>query len=156
MSYMKILEIITDKLLETDIFEMAMKRKDAKHEVVNLTYQIFRHIVKIYIINLPNYRQHWIDEIDVWLDKIAAIELKPNSSPIDSSTLLKWMTEDGIHGIDAKNVNKVIASLKRNEYKTAEFNGVDPAGIAESINDVLRLVCNDIENETFVTIGKYL
>lgn len=153
---MKLLEIFLDKISNTTLFEMAMERKLAKSMVVDLSPQIIKHMIKLFVINDPNSMRHWIIEIDGWLHKIQDIQLKPNMKSVDKYTLYQWLIHDSAPHYDSEFVDKTVRRFKQREYSGAVFHQFDSDYVIEKITSILGLVCGDLAKDEFNSIEDYL
>jgi len=85
----KITELLLDKFASTALFEMARSRKDAKDLITTLSPHIIAHLVKLFVLNSPENKNHWIKEINSWLNQIDDIYKKP-----DWQTIYNWIVFD--------------------------------------------------------------
>lgn len=88
-------EIIVNMIAESEIFEMAMARKDAESKITGLGEPTLEHLIKIlkWQDNL-NYQKH-IGDINSWLYKIQNIYIKGNKKPTQHD-YYTWIFVDNV------------------------------------------------------------
>lgn len=72
-------EYIVEKLMYTDIFEMAVELKDYKDDIKNYSSTLIAHILLVMNARQENsieYVKHWKDEIRAYLKRFYDIKLK--------------------------------------------------------------------------------
>jgi hypothetical protein len=149
---MKILDI----LINTPLFEMAYERKRAKDLVSDLSPNIMDHMIKLFVMNSPETKNHWISEINSWLFKIDAITLKPKNKRPQKSDIYDWLLIDNVPTYDASYIHRKIKHWKNSEYSSFAYNDVDPVFIMNKIKQILERVCVDISADKFFGIQDYL
>lgn len=152
---MKLFEIMLDKLSETALFEMAFSRKQAKDKVIDLSPQIFEHIIKVLVLDSPDDVPHWLGEIDGWIGSIQKILLKSNNRRIDKDTLYQWLVFDSAPIYDA---GFVVSQYKfwNRYYPNVLRHAHDPKLIMDRILTIMKLVCADVEKDNFISIEDYI
>lgn len=70
--------------------EMAMDKTEAIDRCISLGEQFIKHFRKI--MDNPNSStiNHWMNEMQIWFNKVIAIKLKPNSKHIPFNKLMDW------------------------------------------------------------------
>ena len=68
---MKLWELIADKILsETDLFELAIQRKEGLKNIADLSFSLAEHMVKLEHCPEARCDAHWKIEINTWLRKM--------------------------------------------------------------------------------------
>ena len=81
---MRIFEILTDKILDLPLFEMAMERKHVIQNVRGLSAPLALHLIKYYAFD-DQAKNHWLSEITSFLEQIDSYTLKPKGKKLDGS-----------------------------------------------------------------------
>jgi hypothetical protein len=154
---MKIVEILLDKFIASRLFEMARSRKDAKDIVTDLSPQIFTHLIKLYVFNSPENRDHWLKELNAWFNKIDDIHLKPSNQKPDWRTIYDWMIYDSSPHYDADFINGRVRKLKNTDYADTAIYDYDASTVLNEIFGVIQRVCRDLaKSNKFIKIEDYL
>jgi len=153
---MWIKELLADYLATTSIFEMAFHRQIAKNKVTDLSPQIFKHLLKIWVLEYPNDSNHWRKEINTWFYYINDIRLKPNNKKPSKQELYHWLIFDSAPHYSIEYINEVIETWDGGEYETIRIRDFDPAIVLEQILQVINQVCADISVGKFKNINNYL
>lgn len=149
-------ELFLDVIRKNPIFEMAMDRAKAEEKVTSLSPQIMKHLIKLFVFNSKNDRQHWVKEIDSWLNQIQDIQLKSNKKNIPAYTLYQWFLFDSAPHYDGSFVVNTVRKLTRQEYKDVQVYDYSGEHVMNQIIKILENVFDDIENDMFFTIENYL
>lgn len=144
---MKIIDIITDWIYDSALFEMAFKRKDLEAKITAESYQVLKHLIKILKWKDElNYNKH-IGDINSWLFDIQTYIIKGNRKP-SQQDYFQWMFLDivnnelvvtrfikGLHhyhnlpvvrdDFEVYNYLKMIMLQVSEQLAKNEFNGVD-------------------------------
>jgi hypothetical protein len=153
---MKIKDVIVDSLSSTRLFEMAFDRQTAKNKVVDLSPQIFDHLLKIWVLDSPQSSQHWRNEIDNWLGQIDKIYLKSSKKKPSSEDLYNWLIFDSAPYYSEEYISKTIGKWVRGNYKGINIRDHNADVVLNQILSVIQLVCTDISKDNYVTIDEYL
>jgi hypothetical protein len=133
---MKIKEILLDKFLETKIFEMAYSRQRAWEVVHGKSKPLTDHIIKL--LTMPNARDryHWVNEINVWIEDIQDIILKPGNSRLKERDYANWLIYEPEH-----NIEKTLGRLKK-QY-SGEFFEI-PTDLTQNVQSILLRISKDV------------
>ena len=154
---MKLAEVILDKIADSQLFEMARSRKDAKTLITGLSAPIITHLVKLFVFNSPENKNHWIKEIDSWLNQIDDIYLKPTNKKPDWQTIYNWIVFDGSPHYDVDYVEGKVRKWINQDYMGVEVYDYDADLVLNQIFKIIENVAKDIEvPNTFVSIKEYL
>lgn len=154
---MKLFELFLDRLNETTLFEMAKSRKDAKNLITSLSPQIVKHLVKLFVFNSPENKNHWISEIDNWVLEIDDIYLKPSNKKLDWQTIYNWMIFDSSPYYSASYINGIVNRWKKTQYVDVQMYDYDAEIVLNQILRIIENVCKDLsEPQKFESIKDYL
>lgn len=154
---MKLSEIILDKIADTKLFEMARSRKDAKTITTGLSAPIIQHLIKLFVFNSPENKQHWIKEIDSWITQIDDIYLKPSNKKPDWQTLYDWIVFDGSPHYDADYLNGRVRKWVNHDYSGVEVYDYDADLVLSQIFKIIENLTKDIAiPNKFISIKEFL
>lgn len=146
---MRLLDIISDKIIELPIIEMAVARKEARDSVFNKSYQIFSHITKILVMPNAQAKKHWFAELNAFIDEIERIRLKGRKlKKLSAEQYWKWLVEE-----PETQADKVILRTIKPYYLPESI--IIPNNIQQQVEDIIRKICIDLGSNNFVTIEKY-
>lgn len=123
---MRLDEVAPDLLLE-----MAYTRKRAETIIGGLEYQLNLHLLKLATVPLPDQFDHWRQELTTWLATIAAIRLKPRTTPGPAQWYFNLLFEEPF---GQNETNAVLARLQllRHQYGMMRPD-TDAAELAERL-----------------------
>lgn len=153
---MKWQEFALDKLNETILFEMAHERKDAKNKITNLSPQLIKHIVKLFVFDSPDDINHWKGEINGWLSQLFDIRLKPNNKHPDKNTLYTWLILDSSPHYGEEFVGEMIESLREYSGYSAPVHDYDAGFVINKVLSIVDRICSDISAGKPHQINYYL
>lgn len=153
---MKVTDIILDYISELTIFEMARSRQDAKRIVTDLSPQIVLHLIKLFVFNSPQNKQHWINEVNTWFGKIDDIYLKPSNKKPDWQTVYNWIVFDSSPHYDSNYIDSKVKKMINAEYSTNQLYDYDAESVLNQILKIVERCSKDMANDQFTTIGDYL
>jgi len=153
---MRIEEILVKVLMKTSIFEMAYDRQKAIDIVSDLSPEIFDHLLKLWVLEYPQGKNHWISEINAWLRKINRIRLKSSKKKPSKQDLYDWMVFEASPHYDEDYVNEMILLWKNEDYIGVPVRDFDVDIILNQIFHVIELICTDISAGNFVTVNNYI
>jgi hypothetical protein len=68
---MKLWELFADKILkDTDLFEMAIQRREGLKNIADLSFDLAEHMVKLEHCQEARCDRHWKVEVNAWLGKM--------------------------------------------------------------------------------------
>ena len=154
---MKISDIILDHIGSTSLFEMARSRADAKDIITSVSPQIFTHLVKLFVFNSPESKNHWIKEINGWLDQIDDIYLKPSNKKPDWQTVYNWLVFDSSPHYDEDYIDGKVKKWKATDYKNVQLYDYDASLVLNQVLKIIELATKDIAvPNKFTTVREYL
>jgi hypothetical protein len=154
---MMLFELLLEKLSDTLLFEMAFSRKSARDQVSALSPEIFEHLVKLFVFQAPEYKKHWITEINAWLTQINRIYLKPSKKKPSWQTLYRWLVFDSAPHYDARYIDGLVNIWRENQYSDLVLHDYDSELVLNQILIILEKACQDIaEPNKFVSVNRYL
>ena len=137
---------LIDFLNKTRLFEMAFERKDAIKKLDNLSYEISIHLLKLIVFNNSNNFNHWLGELNSWLNQVDDIRLKPNNKKLKEEDYLKYLKELYLENIDQ--VEKNIKKLK-NRYPEEKVIYDNPNFVYDKIKVILNKSCKQLLEDKF-------
>lgn len=153
---MRLVEIISDWIAESSLFEMAHERKKALQQVRGLQFTLSEHLVKILHFNSPENLNHWISEVNGYLSLMDRIRVKggklKNLSPRDYQLIL-WEEPLG-HGVESVSI-LTKKHLKR-DYPNVPETELSDYQIYEILHKIYSDLIYDIPNNKFEDIRSYL
>jgi len=154
---MRIKEFILDKFMNTKLFEMSRSRKDAKDDITSLSPQIVTHLIKLFVFNSPENKNHWIKEIDGWLNQIDDIYLKPSNEKPDWQTIYNWIIFDSSPHYDAEYIDGRVKKWLATDYKNVSVYDYDADVVLNEVLKIIERVSKDISiPNKFISINNYL
>jgi hypothetical protein len=145
-----------DKLCDTELFEMALNRKKAKQIVTAKSPQLVKHLIKLFVFNSPENKQHWVAEINNWCTELDDLYLKSNSSKVDSKTMFNWLVYESSPHYDGAYVRKVVRQITAQQNPPIAQYIYDPDTLMRDIIMLLDVVTVDIASDNFFSINDYL
>lgn len=151
---MKIIEIISDYILEFPIMEMAVERKFAIHQIHGLSMTLSDHLIKLYAFD-DNARDHWIKEINSFLNKIDNYKLKPNSKKLSGDTYYRLLFSEPLDS-GADEIGRRIEKMQSDEYSECKRSSLSNAMILEKLEKLLRTISFDMANNKYKSFRNYI
>lgn len=137
---------LVDLLNKTILFEMAYERKHALNKLDNLSHPISTHILKLIIFNnSPNFN-HWLGELNSWLNQVDDIRLKPTNKKLNRQDYLKYLK--GLYLENEDQVQKNIQKLKR-LYPNEQVITDDSDKVMNEINNLMNKICTELSADEF-------
>ncbi len=147
---MKVWEIISEKLADSFLFEMAFSRKEVESKITNESYQIIIHLIKILKWQDElNYQKH-IGDVNSWLYKIQAYYIKGNKKPTQTD-YYKWMFLDVAQ--NEKTISRYIKGLHK--YHHLPVIRTDDE-VFDSIKGILYQISYELPLDNFDDLTTYL
>jgi hypothetical protein len=147
---------IVDRLNETSLFEMAFARRDAKEKITNLSPQIFNHLLKLFVLELPQTNNHWIKEIDGCCNQINDVLLKPNNRHPSKQDLYHWMIFESYTHFDENYMERCIMTWTNQEYAGVKMRDIDKEFTLNQVLKIIDLACADMSIGQYKTVRNYL
>jgi hypothetical protein len=136
---------------------MARSRKDAKDCITSLSPQIVTHLVKLFVFNSPENKNHWIKEIDGWLNQIDDIYLKPSDKKPDWQTIYNWIIFDSSPHYDAEYIDGRVRKWLETDYENVSVYDYDADVVLNELLKIIERVSQDISiPNKFISINNYL
>ena len=151
---MKIKDIVTNWLIETDLFEMAFQRKIVINKVRSLQLQISKHLIKCLYYNVPDTtKEHWYKEINTWLSDIDEYRLK-NNKTLNGSVYYKLLFREPLG--ERTDVTRKIKKINTDKTMSYRQGLISIDKLHENIEKVLHQVSYDLSNNKLKGIEEYL
>lgn len=77
------------------LLEMALSKSDAIDRCINLGIPFIEHYHKIYLDKNSPSKEHWMTEMQSWLDKVRLITLKKSNKGLLDGELRDWFFTAG-------------------------------------------------------------
>jgi len=150
---MRIKDIILDIIVESAIFELAYRRKDAINQCRSLAYTIILHLVKVFVFGKVNEYNHWLQELDNYFFKLEETILKGRNHTLSSEKMFQLLFDEPLG-----HTNNVDGYLKRviKQYKNYPVIQPNSQIIHNKIYKVLSDICVDISKQDYKGIENYL
>jgi hypothetical protein len=147
---MKLWEILTDKLLDSFIFEQAFRRRELETKITDISYPIIEHLIKVLKWHDEvNYDKHCGD-IDGWFDRIQSWKMKVNRKP-DQLEYHQWIFKDIIN--DRSDIVNRIKRMK--DYHSLPVKMSDDE-VFQHISNIMYQISYDLPVNKFESILDYL
>ena len=150
---MRIREFVLDVIIQTRLFEMAFKRKNAIDKVRGYQSTLINHLIKIFMFKDSENRNHWSSEVNNYLYDIQDIKLKGTNQPLESSMLFELMFNEPIGHLNT--VDKMMIRTQQ-QYQSERIMESDGHKIHKQIYNILHDVSHDISLDKFNDIRDYL
>jgi hypothetical protein len=137
---------LVDLLNKTILFEMAYERKHALNRLDSLSHQISTHILKLIIFNNSSNFNHWLGELNSWLNQVDDIRLKPNNKKLNKQDYLKYLKELYLENEDQ--VQKNIQKLKK-LYPNEQVSIDDSTKVTNKLNNLINKICIELAADKF-------
>lgn len=151
---MKFLDFLIDRLNETTLIEMAYERKTAINKVRGVQSQIASHLIKLYAFD-DIAKEHWISEIDTWMQIADDIGIKPNNKKLSGDMYYQLLWDEPLNNGVAF-ITRVINKLKKGQYASCKRSTLSDAQIYEQIEKLLHTISYDMANNKFMTFRDYI
>lgn len=77
------------------IQDMAMSRRQAMNRAMDLAPRFVEHFNKIYNNKSSIDVNHWVSEMQAWLDQVLGIKLKETKKPLSLQEKMDWFFTNG-------------------------------------------------------------
>ena len=147
-------EIFQERLMGTNLFEMAYEKKKAMELITKYQITIAEHFIKILVY--PDYHdiQHWRYEINEKIRRyINSIRLKPNNRKLKYEDYFKILFDEplGHEGAVKYIVDYLIELEKLPNIKNINYHMLEG-----KLKVIYEELCDDIAIDNFSNIEKYL
>lgn len=151
---MKIKDIIAHRLIETELFEMAFRRRVVLDKIRSLQLQIAYHLIKHIYYDVPDEtKRHWEQEINAWLSTIDDYRLKKGRT-LDASVYYYHLFSEPLK--ERRALVRYITKINQDPKMQAKEGLVSVGHLHERIEGVLHDVSYDLANESLKDISHYL
>lgn len=153
---MRLIDSCLDKLNNTMLFEMAFERRKAMDTIVNLSPQIFEHFIKLFVVNIPLTKNHWVKEINGWFNIINKIYLKPKNRRLSYEEIYNWLIFESAPYYSSEFIDSSVQRMLRMEYKGIDVKEYDANQLLNIILNIIQNVARDIAKDEYKGIEPYL
>ena len=140
-------DLFINWLIETDLFEMAFERKKAIQIVEGHAKEIANHFVKVLTFADKGLQQHWLTELNNFLNDIDDVYVKPNNKRLKPLEYKKYLWE-GWLGHGALAIQQIQKHLLR-QYLNVERSDLTPYQIAEILEKAYHNISYDLANNKY-------
>jgi len=150
----KIKEIIIDYFMSTTLFEMAHERQLVIDRVRSKARPIIDHLVYLHFYPDSDYADHWIKELNAFVDEFDDLYLKPGGrKKLTGNRYYQILFREPLEG-DIKQLRKFITrALKKEGQPTVT---VSDTQLLEWLEKILHKLSYDVANDVFDDIKNYL
>lgn len=143
----------SDLLINSNLFELAYKRKEILNKCFDLSPQICKHIIKLCCFINPIDVNGYLKSLNVWLGDIEDLKLKSNSR-FDYKS---YYDEIWNKFIDSKeDLERIFNKLKLREYKNLPIRKVNFNELYDKLCKLMNEVSKDIELYNLKNFDYYL
>lgn len=151
---MKITDIIVDRIINTDLFEMAYQRKRAIDKISNFQDQIAIHLIKYLYYDMPEEtKNHWKAELDAWLESINRVKLK-NNKKLDGYQYYKILFTEPLG--ERVNVEDCVKDINKNSGMKSKQGIIAISELHVKLERIIHKIAYDLSNGKFYSINDYL
>jgi hypothetical protein len=138
---------LLDILIETKLFELGFKRKEALDKVKSKADTICMHCLKILLFPKSINRSHWIKEINSRLGELDRIRLKPESSILSADDYKKHLWEGYLE--TPEQIAIYLGKLKQ-EYQAEQTSNASPEVLYNFLKDLfIQKICIPLSTDTY-------
>ena len=143
----------SDLLINSNLFELAYKRKEILNKCFDLSPQICKHIVKLCCFINPIDVNGHLKSLNIWLGDIEDLKLKSNSR-LDYKS---YYDEIWNKFIDSQeDLERIFNKLKSREYKNLPIRKVNFNELYDKLCKLMLEVSKDIELYDLKNFDYYL
>lgn len=143
----------SDLLINSNLFELAYKRKEILNKCFDLSPQICKHIIKLCCFINPIDVNGHLKSLNVWLGDVEDLKLKSNSR-LDYKS---YYDEIWNKFIDSKeDLERIFNKLKSREYKNLPIRKVNFNELYDKLCKLMLEVSKDIELYDLKNFDYYL
>lgn len=143
---MNILDLLADKVLDIPLMEMAYERKVVIRKIDDLSMQLAIHVAKIFTVNNPRDKKHWIGEVNGWLYTINSWYVdRRKKLPFSVYYRLLW---EGPLGHE-DSVLAIMQKQDKYQYTITKHTQTD-------VQQMYIAVCHDLAGDKPIKIENYL
>jgi hypothetical protein len=148
---MRLTDIVADKLVNTNLMEMAFQRKHVQDKITDISYQLGYHIIKTLVFPTSMYKNHWLKEIDTWLRKIDGYEFKQKKNKRPTyEQYEEWI----LNGWELHNhLGKILKRIKM-DYTNEKMKL--PNQLGKEYQAIMRSICKDLAKDELKDIKEYI
>ena len=151
---MKIKDVFANWVSESQLFEMAFKRKVAIDKIRSFQLQIAKHLIKhLYYDVSEETKKHWEQEIDTWLNDIDETRLKKGKT-LDGSVYYHHLFTEPLG--ERSDVTRKIKKINTDVDMKQKEGLIDITKLHENLEKILHDVSYDLFNEKLKNIREYI
>ena len=145
-------DFLIDKLIETELFELAYSRKRVLDKCFFLSSAICEHFVKLTCFNNPDDVRGHIKSLNGWFKDIKRLQIKGNKK-LDSKYYYNeiWYNLVDNYGV----LEDIFNDLREDEYINVPVRKVNFKNLYNKLSDVMNDIADDLENRKFEGMEYY-
>ena len=138
------------KTFKEFLLELSFDAKTIIWKIRGLSDPIIAHLIKLYMFPNSTYRDHWINEVSIWLGNIADYNVKHYRRKLSEETYFKLLFEELLEDIsDATKKSKIVNTKKRYPDEKTNIEVEDFDKMRDGIRSFYKEVCESIATDTF-------
>lgn len=145
-------DFLIDKLIETELFELAYSRKRVLDKCLFLSSAICEHFVKLTCFNNPDDVRGHIKSLNGWFKDIKRLQIKGNKK-LDSKYYYNeiWYNLVDNYGV----LEDIFNDLREDEYSNIPVRKVNFKNLYDKLCCVMEDIADDLEDRKFEGIEFY-
>lgn len=150
---MRLFEIITDRILNSKVMEMALEKSRCIDKIRDLSFPLSIHLIKYYAFD-DQAKNHWLTEINSYLIQINHYRIKPNSKKLKAEVYYQLLWDEPLNN-GVKFIDDTLYTLQGDQYSTCKRSSLSSHEIYEKCEKILHRLSYDIANGKFTGIRNY-
>jgi hypothetical protein len=146
---MRLIDIVADKLANTNLMEMAFQRREVENRITDLANPLVVHLIKILVFPKSAYKDHWIKEVNNWLRTINKFKLKPKNKRPTYAQYNEWIIEKW----ELYNQIPTILKELKTDYPSEKI--LLPNRLREDLLTIMHSICKDLAKDELKYIKEY-
>lgn len=148
--FMKLADLIADKILDLPLMEMAYQRKIVIQQLYGVSLQLAIHMAKIFTIKDSRDKNHWIGEVNGWLNAINDKYVKPNNKKLPFSVYYTALWDGPLGHPDA------VSLLLRGKARPNQI--IITKNTQTDLQQIYIAICHDLANDDVhpIDVRQYL
>ena len=135
------------KLLESKLFELALKRKEAINKIKSYDDTLAEHIIKCFVLKYSIHRSHWLKEINNYIFNIAKIDLDQKHTKFTKELYLEFLWKPSLETI--RSIERYLEWIA-DEYPSEPIKNINAANLHSAIKKLyLEKICKPISEDKY-------
>jgi hypothetical protein len=146
---MRLIDIVADKLANTNLMEMAFQRKEVERKVTDISDTLNEHVIKVMIFPNSRDRDHWLKEIDGYLRSIRGWRIKPKNKIPSYEQYEEWL----INKLEL--YDQLPRFLKEMGHEYPNEKMIIPNRLRYNFLNILKSICRDLSKGNIIFAKEY-